>query len=60
MAGMLAPLLAGTLCISYPNTLLGFIYFVSGAGLMWVRVVTDERSKYLAQLRQNTCKKQKQ
>ena len=56
---MWAPLFAGTLCISYPNELMGFMYFVSGAALKWVRVVTGERSKHLAQLRQNTCKAQK-
>lgn len=57
---MWAPLFAGTLCISYPNKLMGFMYFVNGDALKWVRLVTDERSKHLAQLRQNTCKIQKQ
>jgi len=40
VAGMWAPLLAGTLYISYPNKLVWFMYFVSGAALKWVRVVT--------------------
>ena len=57
---MWAPLFAGTLCISCPNKLMGFMYFVSGAALKWVRVVTGEKSKHLAQPRQNTCKTQNQ
>ena len=34
--------------------------FCERCSTKWVRVVTDERSKHLAQLKQNTCKTQKQ